>query len=256
LCLVIRDSMHVENKTHGYDMGEINKLGLATDLQRLLEIGICSHDLLEYLWKTHFRFLLDLARRTLLMSDWGFDHEPSCLIPCMITSSKKYDNAESEYGLSFVFDFSQTFFPLGVFQRLVCLCVSYSRLYTTSQAPTLYQESCTLFWGSEEILIQDVKDNIKVTISKGNSKVSEILRIMRSMMMKIKNDMSSSSTAGEGISWILQLQDCTVNRRRYVDFEQAKKLKLAPWFETFKDAKETTGVTLNLEEFLSDMKFT
>lgn len=112
---VIRDSsIHVRQEN-------FQKFGLEKDAKTLFEEeeGIASRDLLEHLWyNDRTEFLIDLMKRTMLMSNYGKD---KFLIPSLL---KKRDDAKLSNSAC-LFNFSETFLPHGLFQRLVCLCVEY-----------------------------------------------------------------------------------------------------------------------------------
>ena len=110
---VIRDStIHV-------DMPQYERDGLIEDAQLLFNKGIASRDLLGYLWNyDQTEFFIDLMKRTMLMSDY---HQDNFLIPSILKENKDMGDVDTRC----VIDFSATFLPHGVFQRLACLCVEY-----------------------------------------------------------------------------------------------------------------------------------
>jgi len=104
---------------HGgfYDTAEIRKVGLEKELFEFTDKGIISRDLLEYLWSgEQVDFLLDLMRRTLLLSDWGFNAESGdvrYLVPSMVSNG---NFADAISGSKCVLNFEEASLPEGVFQ--------------------------------------------------------------------------------------------------------------------------------------------
>lgn len=94
-----------------------------------------SIDILEYLWRnSKVEFLIDLMSRTLLISQWKFGdrEETMYLVPSLfLKENEKLEKDTTTFdGRTCRFDFSEFFLPIGVFQRLMCLCVSHRYSYT------------------------------------------------------------------------------------------------------------------------------
>lgn len=143
LCKIIRD-----DSQHGFDIGAVTDAGLLSDVNTLIESGLASIDLLEFVWKKReVHFLLDLMRTTLLMSDWHFGEERLYLIPSMLKSSTQARRGGHTSLLQnkadCLFDFSETFCPYGLFERLICLCVAHSGRMRTTKAPKLTNSLAT-----------------------------------------------------------------------------------------------------------------
>lgn len=95
LSQIIRDE-----KLHKFNMAEVTKNGLKGQHDLLMEKHVATIDWFEYVWlKKKVDFLVDLMRRTLLISDWKFGeyrHDTAFLVPSLINeyNSKHADIAD------------------------------------------------------------------------------------------------------------------------------------------------------------------
>ena len=163
IAVIIRDF-----RIHSYDLAKIKHVGLEDDMKNLVDKGLASRDLMEYLWHSfEFDYFLDLMRKTLLLSEWNFKQEKLYLIPSLLSNENMVKAAPND-GSTVVFDFSETFFPSGFFQRLVCLCVEYSSMKSNSyelKLPSVRGNFASIDFGT-----------FKVKIMKGENTVSAVVR--------------------------------------------------------------------------------
>ena len=137
---VIRDG-----RIHHFEQAEISKARLGKDVKKMFDNALVSQDLLEFLWKENGQsvFLLDLMRRSMLLSEWGFEGEELYLCPALLKSSSSVNEASLQDGrYTCVFDFTGSFLPIGVYERLICLCVAQSGNTAGSVSPQLSKDVC------------------------------------------------------------------------------------------------------------------
>jgi len=207
LAKVIRDG-----GLHRFDATEIEKRGLTDDLKMTFESGVTTRDFLEYVWgKEHWAFFLDLMERTMLLSEWKFKHEQVFLIPSVLHQ----DYQGEKNGLRCIFDFSRSFLPNGVFQRMICLLVAHSsRSYQKSgemailERPKLFKNFASVDFepGFRIKVYEDTKLQHFYLLVDDNSltKSNRSLIVIQSMLRKINSDIM-----GNGLSWEIFLEDCT-----------------------------------------------
>jgi len=233
---VIRD-----RKLHPYDETELEVLGLLDDVASLFECGLASRDLLEYLWDSHTDFLIDLMRESMLLSNWRFGKEKSYLIPSMIVKRAKDSGiVNPEKGYRCTFDFSEGILPVGVFERLVCLCVEESALIPESREPELYKAAACVYLGPNDffVLSNSHEAIIGVDIEKGEL-AERVLSMMLTIMRKLKNELM-------GKELIFKVKVGKADSKG-VPLEVARNRKLSPWFSV--KAKERT-LSVDLDSFL------
>mmetsp|Transcript_33588 Transcript_33588/g.41269 ORF Transcript_33588/g.41269 Transcript_33588/m.41269 type:complete len:212 (+) Transcript_33588:71-706(+) len=171
LSKVIRDE-----RLHGFDENELERLGLLDELRNLFSNAIVSEDLLEYFWHDeHKEYLLDLMRRTMLLSDWDFEDQRNMktrlfIIPSMLKqepyspgnlqTSTNQDTESTEKVC--VLDFGDSFLPSGVFERLVCLCVAISSSQNDAAAPFLWSSSAKVWFSAENYIKLKLEDNERI----------------------------------------------------------------------------------------------
>lgn len=242
---VIRD-----DALHQYDEDEIQKKGLMTDLENLFRRGLASIDLLEYLWvKDEVDFLLDLMKQTLLISEWDFGGgEPLFLVPCMVKSASEMP-FQKALSRSCKMDFSKSYLPTGVFQRLVCLCVSESNRQDGAREPMLFDSSARVWFGPTDSFYLFQEENcIRLTVSNRSARSSmRFLAVLLAMMKKIKVEVM-----GQGLEWDVLLER---DRDQYISYEEAKRLSLRPWFKEPKESSSELMSSLdkrNLDNFMDN----
>lgn len=169
---------------------------------------------------------------------------------------------------SVVFDFRKSFLPNGVFQRLLCLCIlkCTSSQMKIAVPPKLHKNSAEINMGDGQIfrlyqfelqiMCQVVKDEVRS------------YRMLRSMMSKLKADVM-----GTGLDWdvyfeyeLPQETQKQFSKKKskekgslhaFMALEEAKKAKIAPWYEEGQEkkiAEEAIDVGgIELEAFLTDL---
>jgi len=229
--LVIRDK---DAHKSFYDLKRIKKLGLKTDLKSLLKSGIVSKDLLEFFWnQDQFRFVLDFMEHTLLLSRWEFGSikrggkkkvSEKYLVPSMLPLERILSKVPTGRNSSeFAFDFSQSYLPAGVFQRLLCLYTAHSARSNPGCLPILYQREACLWFGTASVVIRHMEDDrISFFLVEHESlHPAELLSLTLSMFQKVNEDAMHGR-----LKW-----EITLNGESRIPFSEAKQRKLKPWFD-------------------------
>jgi len=241
---VIRD-----DNIHPFSDEKIEQVGLAQDVQALFSDGLASLDLLEHLWnKQHVEYLLELMRETLLLSDWpyGRKDQPTFLIPSLLINSSKQITAEEMTGnfITCVFDFSNGFLPIGIFQRLICLLVGVSaRMNTLGKTenenekvknsnfvdiqPELSKDAAKVWFRNFGYIILH-QNEMKIFMHIEKPEYSgRHLSIIRSLLRKVENDAIGRRSKLEYFCFLENGEQ----EKSFVSFADAKKQLLKPWFE-------------------------
>eukprot|EP00511_Aplanochytrium_stocchinoi_P006575 CAMPEP_0204831220 /NCGR_PEP_ID=MMETSP1346-20131115/10129_1 /ASSEMBLY_ACC=CAM_ASM_000771 /TAXON_ID=215587 /ORGANISM="Aplanochytrium stocchinoi, Strain GSBS06" /LENGTH=298 /DNA_ID=CAMNT_0051962063 /DNA_START=161 /DNA_END=1057 /DNA_ORIENTATION=+ len=245
---IIRD-----RSLHRLDAGEFQHVGLDNDLILAFQKGVASRDLLDYLWSDEpVEFLIDLMKRTMLLSDWGYSNEPSYLIPSLLESGFDVDTV-TDTGYKFIFDFSENFLPIGVFLRLVCLCVAHAvrsqeNIHGLAE-PVLFKNFLSIELESGFILYlrEDARcQSIIVTLE--NEKHAALgLKIVQSMLVKLDADVM-----GSGLSWVTLLQNET--NGGFIAEYDARQQNLAPWYTEEKHgSQKIQSQNINLDAFFDSL---
>jgi len=243
LGLLIRDSsIHVTEE-------RFEKVGLADDFQSTFQTGITTRDYLDFIWTNQpVEFLLDLMKRTLLLSDWSFTMDKEqYLVPSLL----KMRQEPKPKGIKFTFDFSHSFLPRGVFQRLVCLCVAGAAKQPNSLSlcePELF-ENYAFIEIEKNFCLHLLKCTHTIEIFvEDDSFASRGLRILISMLRKLNYDVM-----GTGLKWQVNLYDR--EREDLVSYNIARERKLKPWFGDYPSVEDKPGMSkhTDLESFLSSM---
>mmetsp|Transcript_1974 Transcript_1974/g.2537 ORF Transcript_1974/g.2537 Transcript_1974/m.2537 type:complete len:184 (+) Transcript_1974:402-953(+) len=127
------------------------------------------------------------------------------------------------------FDFSSSWLPNGVLQRLVCLCVAHSANQKGSQRPKLDQSNCKVWFGSDEVGLQQDGDQILVSVADAKT-ASRYYGMLKSMLFKINSD-----TMKSGLEWNLFFEANVNGTRSWINHDDAKKQELSPWFDKSAD---------------------
>ena len=239
---VIRDK-----DVHPYNMNAIRNEGLEEDMHNLLDGGLASRDLLEYLWNgSNVEFLIDLMKMTLLLSEWYVKNELTYIVPSMIRNARL--ETPKRHGASMVLDFTKSFLPRGVFQRLICLCivVNPGRLVASLPLPEIHESSARIeLEGEGVILIEEIGSSIVVSMLEEapESTPQKIPQLFRVMLRKLQEEVFS-----DRLSWdtYYTREDSETD----ILEEEAVKQKLAPWFsKPIKDEqkKRTVDIVALLE---------
>mmetsp|Transcript_1281 Transcript_1281/g.1873 ORF Transcript_1281/g.1873 Transcript_1281/m.1873 type:complete len:325 (-) Transcript_1281:2239-3213(-) len=251
-CKIIRDK-----DLHRFSQNEFEVAGLKNDLQMAFKNALPTPEYIEYLLKSHnVKFFVDFMRRVMLLSEWKFMTESYFLVPSLLA-----DNSDAQYaGLKCVFDFSDDFLPLGVFERLICLCACYKY----QQQATQHVRISGIPKLSGNFISMDITPELKVQLLlkrdaksitlfvHDSEQASRTLFIVNSMLRKINHDAMNS-----GLRWQILLEDSNLKENNLVIYEQAKEKELAPWFGVSRskiddlaelDSEKTKNVSL--EDFI------
>jgi len=230
---VIKDS-----DVHDYPMS-LEKSGLKEDLNTFLHSGIASVDLLHHLWDNEqCEFLMDLLRQMLIMSDWKFNNETKMLIPSVIKNEHVFDTRIEADSNVCVFDFSSSFLPLGVFERLVCLIVQHSSSSSGTEpliARNFSQISLPKRNGITIMLVNEPKlQRFKlVVLESENSDLA--FDIVASMLRKIVSEAMHNRL---DFSVLFKSRE---DQKGMIEYNEAKRQKLKPWFRDEPDAKNSSA---------------
>lgn len=216
---VIRDD---KIHTGRFDLEEIAVVGLKNDLRDLFVLGLASRDLLEYLWEsTQVDYLLSLMRSLLLISDWKHGIQETYLVPSMIVKTPKEPAAA--VGPELVVDFSSFFLPNGVFERLVCLCVTHSALKENSAEPILTTSHAKVWFGeSMSIDMEKERERIRVWVTRDQD-APYCRDMVVSCMRKIRSDVM-----GTGLTYKILLREGPTSE--FVSVQAAKENSSSKWF--------------------------
>ena len=236
-------------------MKEFAHVGLKEDVERMMNDGILSRDLLEYMWpRGQVDFLLDLMRHTMLCSSYRFavgeSNDTFYLVPSLLPKAYQHPNEMSQFNenaYTFIADFSRTFLPIGVFERLLCMCVTYSGSIMAQMSmeeqeaigePVLFKDSGTFWFGvttklslrsnDSEIIVsivtsKTVKTN-RTNAAKSGNEVRKYFSVVSTMLEKI-----SFEIMNRRLSWETLFVPVAQAETR-ISYKVAKKSKLWPWF--------------------------
>lgn len=211
-------------RTHQVDRELVEKVGLTDDLETLHRDGLASRDLLEFLWtKQQADVLLDLCRSLLLISNWSFrrSNERTYLIPSMVQKKMQHRPSPPTHC---EFDFSPSYLPTGVFERLVCMTVN---ALATSQrvGPELRKDYVRLVMDGPapaHLLLWKKKQVIAMSVTREDV-AQECFHAVSAMLKKLKEDI-----LGAKLQWEVGFVDGIAGTR--TSLPEAKKQKLKPWF--------------------------
>uniref|UniRef100_A0A7S3LPK0 non-specific serine/threonine protein kinase n=1 Tax=Aplanochytrium stocchinoi TaxID=215587 RepID=A0A7S3LPK0_9STRA len=200
------------------------KAGLTDDADDLFENALASEDLLDFLWGTHANFFIDFMRRTFLLSEYQFKNEKKYLVPSMIVAKENPQiNKLPKCGESperYVFDFSKHYLPIGVFERLVCLCLAHSSRIEGAKKPELYKESAYIWFGAgadDSIHLEQSGDQILILIW-NHSKASKFFKIVAAVLQKLQADVM-----GEGFTWTTKVY--SNKKKDFIPYKESAKTK-------------------------------
>jgi len=234
----------------------VQESGLTEELNTFLESGIISKDLVQHLWRgEQVDFLVDLMRRTLILSDWKFSKEPMFLIPSMIIEESRHDLDALESGKAIcLFDFSDGFLPLGVFERLVCLLVQHSSSNDGSKQPQLGRNFSHIYLnkrnGVELLIVQDPVDQVVKLLVSEPEDASLCFNIVIAIIRKI-----NSEAMHNRLNYQLKFSSLE-SPKIFLDSDQAQLSGLKPWFgahsgkDSIHNENHIDAETANLNAFM------
>mmetsp|Transcript_15871 Transcript_15871/g.20336 ORF Transcript_15871/g.20336 Transcript_15871/m.20336 type:complete len:822 (+) Transcript_15871:462-2927(+) len=218
------------------DKDQFKHVGLEEDLKATFEKGLASRDFLEYVWKGECEleqvdFFLDLMQRTMLLSKWIFSKNELYLIPSLLEDYLV--EKETIKGRRCVIDFSNNFLPIGVFQRLLCLCVAHSVRGNENESdhnelimePSLHKNYATIEFepGFKVHLLQDEEAQTITIFVRNDEFAGKCLRIVQAMLRKVNHDVM-----GSGLNWEIYLDDVVADELR--SLREAQEENASPWF--------------------------
>ena len=222
-----------------FSLEDAEKKGLHDDIRETIDTGKISQKLLDYLWteeepeedfeqgKKGRQFLSEYVQLTLIMSQYKFNGQRGkYIIPSLIPENPKLIAETKEAygdgrGLKCQFSF-KGYLTLGVYERLVCLCLQYSGNQSKSLEPILAMGWCQLSFGMSYVFrLERLADDIVVQIIESKKKPSKLIVNIEKMFFRIKQFL------GKGFMWRCLLQD---ENDVLVPFNEAKEKKLANWF--------------------------
>jgi len=193
---------------HSYDVAEIKQSGLEDDMKNLVEKGLASRDLMEYLWHNfEFDYFLDLMQKSLLLSEWNFKQEKLYLIPSLL-SNESMVKAKPNNGSIISFDFSESFLPSGFFQRLVCLCVEYSSMKSNSyelKLPTVRGNLASIDFGTYKVQVMQGENAVTAAVTP-NDCGAVASTALSAMINKINNE-----TMHGRLKWTVKLDGVPIS---------------------------------------------
>jgi len=237
--LITNISKLIRDKSlHPFNPKEIEAAGLGDDLQLLLDKSLVTRDFLSFVWNSsELPFMLDFMQHGLLLSRWTSD---KYLVPSLLHPAP--ENIQGS-GLKCVFDFSKTFLPTGVFERLICLCVANARSTDNISLYASYGSlSLNLSTGGEKrqvaIDLEEKKESNQIVLFVKEPKLaSNCFFAVQSMIRKLNADVMR-----EGLVWNVYLEN---ESGRMIDLEAAKAQSITPWFNTdVQDIPEQKAVDL------------
>jgi len=245
LCKVIRDK-----SLHSFNEENFRKVGLLDDMKILFAKGQASRDLLDYLWENEpVEFLLDLMKRTMLLSELNLENKLVYIVPSLLQSDH-FPDSENMYKCEF--DFSSSFLPAGVFQRLICLCVEGSHRNNYEKGTMSNQKNIALYqnYGMIEfekgcvIRLQECKNTQTIIVHvKETENGAKCYNVVQSLLHKVNAD-----AMGTGLSWEVKFE--TRNSADYVSFAESQSQRISPWFQKEGKLDQPSVQNTNLDDFL------
>lgn len=226
-----------------FDMTEAREK-FEDDINETLKTGVISKPLLDYLWederktfgnlseedaKKGKQFFLEYAQLNLILSQYKFGETPKYVIPSMIPLNHAVPTETKEkfgegMNLKCRFQFGG-FLTLGVYERLLCLCLQFSTNQPNSLEPVLAMGWAQICFGMAYVFrIERMPDDIVLQVieAKKKKKVYKLVESFEQMFGKLRQIL------GQGFKWTTKLEDADGNLHT---FEEAKAKKLPGWFE-------------------------
>lgn len=267
---------------HAVDVDKLRSVELFTDYQFTRKTGIISRDLVNFLWDNdpETEFLLELMNHSMLLSSW-VEIEPTeagtmiatknkqYLVPSLLHGDYSYESFSNSATMSrCIIDFSETFLPEGVFERVLCLLLDAgfrSKAETVSKGFVELWRASSLSrtdgeW-SRMILVNESasgvgNDCLSMFVEEQDTTLAkEALDLLPHMLNKINTEVMRSQ-----LSWRFWFQGRDEHRHvvsttQPVSYESARRQKLVPWFSTSQLGAADTPQTLfanslSLENFL------
>lgn len=227
-----------------FDLTEARN-AVGDDVDETINTGLISNKFLDYLWsgeqpylehlsekdaKSAKRFFLDYAQLNLIISEYNFAGEKKYIIPSMIPLNPDIVIATREkYGDGMNLRAKLRFggnLTLGVFERLLCLCLQFSSKQEKSLPPIVAMGWGQISFGLSYVfrIVREPDDIIiHVIESKKKKKAYKLLQSFEQMLEKLRQIL------GKGLKWQLTVEDVD-GEGEYIPYEQAKQKKVKGWF--------------------------
>lgn len=249
---VIRDA-----RIHGLDNAELQQAGLEEDGQRLLTEGLCSRDLLGFLWQQdQVEYLISLMQSLLLMSPVRMNTTDSLmyLVPSMASEEKHISPEALEENEQCRFVFKHL--PQGVFERLVCTCVSYGETLAdenergAARVPLISRHQGVIWFGDDHRVVVEragVDAMVIDVFIQGSHNVQTTVTIVESMMLKVKTEFMNGS-----LEWTTQIKKPSADEA-FIAYTEAKQQRMLPWFEQSTNEQGTQATWIQVDSFLNGL---
>lgn len=234
---------------HKYDMDAVVNAGLEDDLKSLQATSVATLDLLTFFWgKQMSAFLVDLLRRTMLLSEWPYaaQGEKAYFVPSLL----KDVPVLSVEGERCKLTFAEGFLPDGVFQRLVCLGLEFiqsSNKYPTDREhpPQISQTCAVLSADSDRTFCLTMENHEIIVTSTPPDRALFYSFVVQRLMGKVNEDVM-----GAGLKWEIQYFDKEKNM--YVSEKDARDRRVPPWFgkPISRDATKEQESRLDIDRFV------
>jgi len=146
------------------------------------------------------------------------------------------------------FDFSDSFLPIGLFPRLLCLCVGFSNKFKhkATRRPELYKNFGTveLSPGSIIHLQEEIVSQRIILFAENVERSAKCLFIILSMLRKL-----NSIVMGEGLEWKVIVE---TDGGKLLRLDEAQNQTMPPWYTTKTTDSKTQGV--DLDYFLDSLE--
>mmetsp|Transcript_943 Transcript_943/g.1339 ORF Transcript_943/g.1339 Transcript_943/m.1339 type:complete len:636 (+) Transcript_943:883-2790(+) len=239
-----------DDTLHKFDLTEIKRRELVDDFHQTYEVGLTTRDFLEFIWEGtgQVDFFIDLMRSTMLLSNWPFNKaNVYFLVPSLLheDQNKMQQSELRNSGFRIVFDFSKSFLPNGVFQRLLCLAVSYSAQFPNVKEPELSRTFALIEFepGFPVNVFENKKTQTISVVLKREEIAAKIVKIFSSILEKINYD-----SMGTGLSWRTLLQD--PSNGELLSVSKAQEKRVYPWF--MEESEADTSSFLHSENIVVD----
>ena len=199
----------------------VNQMGKDVKwMKYYVKSGLVTRENLSTIWEdSKVDFLMDLMQNALLMTPWMFkNRRKSYLVPSMVIQLK---NVSFKPGKDSFQIRTKDALPMGLFEFLMCLCISHSSSLNTSE-PRLYDRAFDVYFEHYTLVRVDSDGSKCMTVTVDGAKgARRALSIVASMLRKIKDEL-----LGTNLRWTLLFQA----EGSFIQYQEAKSRKLAPWF--------------------------
>eukprot|EP00924_Labyrinthula_sp_SR-Ha-C_P005202 snap_masked-scaffold_1-processed-gene-24.59-mRNA-1 protein AED:0.33 eAED:0.33 QI:0/-1/0/1/-1/1/1/0/1058 len=221
-----------DTQLHHHKEEPLIEAGLLEEYNSFKATGVATRDILEFFWsEDHFHFVLDLLHNIMLLSEWNFGADAMYIFPAMICAPPP---PELSTQLTHVceINFQNYSVPDGVFHRLVCLSVEYSREsqleWNQSKAleePSLYTGVSLIPLGHDENFL--LRETGSIIRAETNDTVVAYFLAERitQMIQKIDSEMFHKR-----LEYSVSVSTPNTSPKQFLSFAAAQESSLEPWF--------------------------